>query len=80
MSKKRWTEEELLENILKNGIVENVRGFKLEKIKCLESLAKTAKDPRIRERAKEEIAKLRASTEFKENEIQKKIEDLNTDF
>ena len=80
MSKKRWTEEELLENILKNGIVENVRGFKLEKIKCLESLAKTAKDPDVRKRAKEEIEKLRASPEFKEHEIQKKIDDLNTDF
>lgn len=80
MKKKRWTEEELLENILKNGIVENVNGFELEKIKCLESIAKTAKDPEIRKRAEEEAQKIRESVEFKEYENEKRIAKMNEDF
>ena len=62
------------------GISENVAGKNFEKIKMLEVLKKTLTEPSDKNEVDAEIAKLRASPEFKENEIQKKIEDLNTDF
>lgn len=77
---KRPTEKETLELILKFGISENVRGTEFEKIKLLETFAKTAKDPEIKKRTEEEIAKLRASPEFKEYEVEKKLEKIKEDF
>ena len=77
MNKKQ---KQLFEQIKNMGISENVAGSNFEKIKMLEVLMKTLGDPNDRKEVEDEIAKLRASPEFKENEIQKKIEDLNTDF
>ena len=77
---KRPTEKETLELILKFGISENVRGTEFEKIKLLETFAKTAKDPEIKKRTEEEIKKLRESLEFKQYETEKRITELNKDF
>ena len=76
------TEEDrkLFEQIKKMSICVNVAGKNFEKIKMLEVLKKTLTEPSDKNEVDAEIAKLRASPEFKENEIQKKIEDLNTDF
>jgi len=73
-------QRKLFEDIKKMGISENVAGKNFEKIKMLEVLKKTLTEPSDKNEVDAEIAKLRASPEFKENEIQKKIEDLNTDF
>ena len=77
---KRPTEKETLELILKMDFSENVRGTEFEKIKLLETFAKTAKDPEIRKRAAEEVQKIRESVEFKEYEIEKQVTELNKDF
>lgn len=77
---KRPTEKEALELILKFGISENVRGTEFEKIKLLETFAKTAKDPEIKKRAKEEIQKILESVVFKEYENEKRIAKMNEDF
>ena len=73
-------QKKIFEQIKKMGISENVAGKNFEKIKMLEVLKKTLTEPSDKNEVDAEIAKLRASPEFKENEIQKKIEDLNTDF
>ncbi len=73
-------QKKIFEQIKKMGISENVAGKNFEKIKMLEVLKKTLSEPNDINEVEAEIAKLRASPEFKENEIQKKIEDLNTDF
>ena len=73
-------QKKIFEQIKKMGISENVAGKNFEKIKMLEVLKKTLSEPNDINEVEAEIAKLRASPEFKENEIQKKIEDLNTVF
>jgi len=77
---KRMTEKETLEAILKSDFSVKVRGSEFDKIKLLETFAKTAKDSEIKKRTEEEIKKLRESLEFKQYETEKRITELNKDF
>lgn len=73
-------DRQLFEQIKKMSVCVNVAEKRFEKIQMFETLKKCLKKPNDIKEVEAEIAKLRASPEFKENEIQKKIEDLNTDF
>jgi hypothetical protein len=68
------------ENIKKMGVSQNVNGFDFEKIKMLEVLKKALTDPSDIQEVDAEIAKLRASPEFKEYEVEKKLEQIKEDF
>jgi hypothetical protein len=68
------------ENIKKMGVSQNVNGFDFEKIKMLEVLKKALTDPSDIQEVDAEIAKLRASPEFKEYEVEKKLEKIKEDF
>ncbi|OWV26581.1 hypothetical protein B7988_05320 [Fibrobacter sp. UWB1] len=73
-------QKKIFEQLKKMGISENVGKTKFEKIELFEAFKKTLTNPNDIKEVDAEVAKLRASPEFKKNEIQKKIEDLNTDF
>ena len=68
------------ENIKKMGVSQNVNGFDFEKIKMLEVLKKALTDPSDIQEVDAEIAKLRASREFKEHEVEKRLEKIKEDF
>ena len=77
MNKKQ---KKLFEQIKNMGISENVAGSDFEKIKMLEVLMKTLGDPNDKKEVEDEIAKLRASPEYKENEVKKKLKKIEEDF
>ena len=69
-------EREIFDGLKKMGVCENG----LEKIDALETLKGILKDPNDKEEVDAEIAKLRASPEFKEHEVEKKLEKIKEDF
>ena len=73
-------ERELFDGIKKMGVSQKVSGGDLEKIQMLEVFKKILTDPNDKEEVDAEIAKLRASREFKEHEYKKKLEQIKGDF
>ena len=73
-------QRKLLDDIKKMGVSENVVGNDFEKIKMLESFKGLLADSNDIKEVEAEIAKLRESPEFKENEIKKKLERIKEDF
>ena len=76
------TEEDrkLFEQIKKMSICVNVAEKGFEKIKMFETLRECLKNPNDKKEVDAEIAKLRASPEFKEYEVKKKLEQIKEDF
>jgi len=77
MTKKQ---RKLFDGLKKMGVSEKVSGGDLEKIQMLEVFKKILTDPNDKEEVDAEIAKLRASPEFKEYEVEKKLEKIKEDF
>ena len=76
------TEEDrkLFEQIKKMSICVNVAEKRFEKIQMFETLKECLKNPNDKKEVDAEIAKLRASPEFKEYEVEKKLKKIKEDF
>lgn len=74
------SEKQIFDGIKKMGLHENIGRHGFEKIQILEGFKDYLKDPKDKEEVDAEIAKLRASPEFKEYEVEKKLEKIKEDF
>ena len=73
-------EKQIFDGLKKMGVHENVGKHGFEKIQALERFKKLLKDPNDIKQVDDEIANLRASPEFKEREVEKKLEKIKEDF